>query len=696
MYRSKNDISDAENFKFASLFQCFIFLLVIYLLGVLIFTISRILLLYINGGANVIEGSQDFIRVMQLGFLYDSKTISTLLIFLYSITLFGLGLPKSFLSCYSKTPLKICSVFILSFCIFLSIVNFYYFKFFNSHIDLRFFGIAGGDANAVWSSVWEDYPVIRASLFLILISFFLYRVLGSLQNKIYIIKFNPNLFFKTIFIIFSLMLFILAVRGSIGKFPLREQQSIFSENNLFNQSSLNGVSAFYYSYQRKKNQIKPVLVTKDQGVKAYNIYFNKKLTPDKFSYDLLYTKTKKSDFLKNNPPNVVFVQMESMGRNFLLMQNKDNNLVGKLGPRLKKDMVFYNFVSGGNGTAPSLALFLFNSPISFIFQMPLQNTLEYSIAKPYKEKGYETVFITSGNIGWMNLGSLLLKQYFDHTYGKSEILKKYPNAQTEPWGVYDSYAFDYAYDLLTQANKDHKKIFIYFNTVSNHPPHSLPSDYKPYPIKVPNDLPKRMKMNKSEVKKVLATYQYANDALGGFVDKVSKSDFGSKTIIGASGDHNMLSLVGSGYSNYRTYGLQYEVPFFLYAPKAYLDHNGFVYNPKRLGSHKDIFPTLFNLSLSDAKYLNFGDNILLDENSYASKNKINFGYNKSLVMLDDGVIRLGHNDKLFRWVDDKKLSVKKPESLDSKHKKVLARIKAYEYLLFWQYEKQLEMAKITF
>ena len=114
MYRSKNDISDAENFKFASLFQCFIFLLVIYLLGVLIFTISRILLLYINGGANVIEGSQDFIRVMQLGFLYDFKTISTLLIFLYSITLFGLGL-QEFLVLLFKNSTKnmFCIYFIV-------------------------------------------------------------------------------------------------------------------------------------------------------------------------------------------------------------------------------------------------------------------------------------------------------------------------------------------------------------------------------------------------------------------------------------------------------------------------------------------------------------------------------------------------------------------------------------------------------
>ena len=203
-----------------------------------------------------------------------------------------------------------------------------------------------------------------------------------------------------------------------------------------------------------------------------------------------------------------------------------------------------------------------------------------------------------------------------------------------------------------------------------------------------------MKMPKNEVEKVLETYQYANDALGGFVEKVSKSDFGVKTIIGASGDHNLGLLMGRGYSNFRDYGLKHEVPFFLYAPKIYLDQNGFVYNPNRIGSHKDIFPTLFNLSLSDAKYLNFGENILEKENKSVNKEKINFGYNKSAAILDDGIINFGLHDMFYKWDNDKKLSVAKSSGLYAKHKKILSHIRAYEYLLFWQYQKQLEMAKI--
>ena len=100
MHMSKNDISALENSnsKFAVLFQCFIFLLVVFVLGVLIFSVSRFLLLYANGGYSVFDASRDIIRELQLGLWFDSKTISTLFILFYIISIFGLLLPKGFLN----------------------------------------------------------------------------------------------------------------------------------------------------------------------------------------------------------------------------------------------------------------------------------------------------------------------------------------------------------------------------------------------------------------------------------------------------------------------------------------------------------------------------------------------------------------------------------------------------------------------
>ena len=128
MHMSKNDISALENSnsKFAVLFQCFLFVLVVSLIGILIFSLSRLLLLYSNGGFTIFDSSGDIIRAIQLGLMFDSKTIYTLLLLFYIISIFCLVLPKKFLVWYSKMPLKICSVLVLSFCIFFSIVNFYF------------------------------------------------------------------------------------------------------------------------------------------------------------------------------------------------------------------------------------------------------------------------------------------------------------------------------------------------------------------------------------------------------------------------------------------------------------------------------------------------------------------------------------------------------------------------------------------
>lgn len=48
----------------------------------------------------------------------------------------------------------------------------------------------------------------------------------------------------------------------------------------------------------------------------------------------------------------------------------------------------------------------------------------------------------------------------------------------------------------------------------------------------------------------------------------------------------------------------YSVPFYLYLPQNLRDE--LYYDKNRVGSHKDIFPTLYALSLSGVKYLSLG------------------------------------------------------------------------------------------
>lgn len=61
------------------------------------------------------------------------------------------------------------------------------------------------------------------------------------------------------------------------------------------------------------------------------------------------------------------------------------------------------------------------------------------------------------------------------------------------------------------------------------------------------------------------------------------------------------------YKDYTTLGIRFAVPF-LHVPPVY--QNNIQYDPERIGSHKDIFPTLYELALSDMPYLKLGNNLL--------------------------------------------------------------------------------------
>ncbi len=89
------------------------------------------------------------------------------------------------------------------------------------------------------------------------------------------------------------------------------------------------------------------------------------------------------------------------------------------------------------------------------------------------------------------------------------------------------------------------------------------------------------------------------------------------------------------------------VPLLLYVPKKYLKKSKI--NNQLFGSHKDIFPTLFNLALSKAEYVKSGNN-LLDLNITAEKCYATNDYN--VAFNHTGCVTLFEKPLYYVW--DKK------------------------------------------
>ena len=623
-----------------------IIIFIIYLVQLFVFQLFRLFILIYFGNFNELaELKLDILKAFWVGYKFDTSVIFYGLIPVFFLTLIFFVVPQRLLTVYArkvslffKVYLKV--VFFMLF--FILIADFYFFKFFQSHFNQLVLGIKNDDTWAVLVSVWTDFPVIKILLIIGLFNFAYAKFINRIFEKQ--IDFNIGNRIKSIAIVLLIITgYLIGLRGSLGTFPLRGDDTSVSTNIFVNRLVFNGVFALKNAYGMSKefNEVNLDIekMLKQNGFKnverAISAYTDTDIVKGDNLKNKLIKTTPTNKFLANNPPNVIFILMESMSRHYMDLHSKKFNLLGKLEDQLGDCFVFKNFLSSTNVTIHSLENILTGSPKTPISQSKFFSiSLETSVAKPFKDNNYNTSFISGAKLGWRNIGNFISSQYFDEVRGYNYLIEKYKNAEYFEWGVHDEYLFNDIFDKLSNSNKPE---FIFALTVSNHTPFYLPEGDASLNIELPEEVKQRLRVSNTIAKKNFISYKYANNLLGELIEKVKNSPFADNTIIIAVGDHNTHQIFN--YMDTELF-LKNSVPFILYIPDKYKPSHKV--NLNRFGSHKDIFPTIFNLSLSNQKYLYTGEDLLENKehdsfnfsiNSYTlSSNKFGAVFNEKKLI----------------------------------------------------------------
>jgi phosphoglycerol transferase MdoB-like AlkP superfamily enzyme len=239
-----------------------------------------------------------------------------------------------------------------------------------------------------------------------------------------------------------------------------------------------------------------------------------------------------------------------------------------------------------------------------------------------------------------------------------------PEWPRNQWGVYDEYLFQHIYDKLSK--NDGKPKFIFTMTTTNHPPYSLPADYKPLPLIISPELKKNITGDMKLAQERFKTYQYSNNKLGQFILRIKASPLGKNTIIAVTGDHNFWSVFD--YPKERYLDLD-GVPFYIYIPESLKPKS---IDTETLGSHLDMMPTLYNLSLSDQQYASLGQDLLDKDIKHIAFNI------DGLVMSKDRALRyFVSNGTIAYYVWDPSVKrLLKSAPADEEHAKILKHYKA--------------------
>ncbi|WP_228126541.1 LTA synthase family protein [Candidatus Marinarcus aquaticus] len=587
---------------------------------------------YYNPLENISEYTSDVIQAFILGFRLDLTVVgyiqvipTLLLIALYYIK------KERLLQFFNQLFVLYLFVCYVAVSLFLT-ADFGFYSYFKDHINIIFFGLFDDDTHALMITFWQNYPVV-----LILSLFVLYVVLiFAVVRKIF--KSNNRIiqsFFglKISFLVFAsiFVLNFLAVRGTVGMYPLGKMIPNVSTNEFINKISHNGFRAFTTAYGIRKEYLK----RKYDLIEATGFHHNIEKAFEFYSApqpinkeNLLSNITHTTQKVDDKEYNVIVIMVESFGMPILKYQSDEFNILGRLKKHFDEDTLLTNFISAGDGTISSLQSLLLNipqRPKSFAFSQSIykQTSFTYSPAFLFNDAGYESTFVYGGDLTWRNLGSFVKYQGYQNIEGKINIYEHLTNKTKSkeeyfhPWGIFDEYLYEHIFNKL----KSDKKQFIVALSTNNHPPYNVPNDYERKSLVFNENIKHHLVGDFELAQQRFASYAYAVDQVGAFLDRFKASPYKENTIIAITADNNTID----GIMKYDDNELlnSKNIPLYFYIPESL--KKKLQINTEVAGSHKDIFPTLYNMALDNQEYISVGSNLF-------DASKKHYGFNGSMIV----------------------------------------------------------------
>jgi phosphoglycerol transferase MdoB-like AlkP superfamily enzyme len=605
--------------------------------------------------------SFDIFRAFYMGARFDLSALAGInapiaLIFIILLIIGQSAYFKRFFSFLKYYYTLFIGIVLILFCI-----DFNYYSYFNDHLNILIFGFFEDDTIALIKTFLQNYNLPLISLTIMGIGagiFFLSKSVFKFKNYDFCF---PKIYIRILISVFLPALVFFMIRGTFSWNTLGEYSDI-SSNSFINKTAINCIFTLQRAIEYKNNELQGIDYIAKTGYKnnirqAFADFLDKDINeiPETDPQKSLVSKT--ANKKENMNPNVIVILMESFGGDLIKYNSAEFNILGKLKKHFDEDLVFQNFSSESTITIDAIEALFLNTmyrPEASVHLSQSQYAYKkypFAATLPYKQNGYETFFIYGDNSGWRSVGIFALSSGFDKILSADLMKKDFPRG---PWGVYDEYLFDLVFETLSM---DNNKKFIFVLTTTNHPPYSLPKDYKKLPLEIPHNLKNKIS-DISNAQKSFATYQYANEMAGRFIAKIKNSKYADNTIIAITGDHSSLRYAANTpYDNMR-------VPFYLYIPKDLKAEN---INTAVLGSHLDIMPTLYNLSLSDTEYMSEGIDMLSQK---ALNNTMMY---RDFIMNDKFVVKYDISKEIAKYyiLDDENKFVESLETLE--HKKLLRR-----------------------
>ncbi|MBK8564493.1 MAG: sulfatase-like hydrolase/transferase [Saprospiraceae bacterium] len=546
-----------------------VYLLRVYLLGILCFTIFRAILLiqefhqmhFIPTDQGILLGIKAFL----MGLRFDTVVMG------YILTLpFLLLAIDAFAGWNSKLLYRIVvglvSVGLIA-ALFICASDLPFFHHFYARVSTSILISAdkGGNNDMLsgmilqeWRYIWPFIPFAFTSWLVIS------RNRRLLRNILYRFEDSQNLAVFKWFAVFAALLCF----GIWGRFSfqshLAASTAYSSEYGFINMLGLNPAFTFTQSFVNSKTDAKNVRLMGDgEAVRNMQAYLN---VPAAQEFDSpIARQVSFADSLATKP-NVVFVIMESMSASKMGRYGNKNNLTPFMDSLANISHSFDSIYTSGIHTFAGVYSTLFSHHV-VKRKHPLNKVVKMSgIATNLKQHGYSTIYFTTHDKSFDNVAEFLEANDYDRIVSKDD----YPSDRIlSALGVPDDYLYEHAIGDLDKLYKSGKPFFSAIMTGSDHGPFVIPTYFKP-----------------KQEDATLGIVEYVDWSVRKFLHMAAKKPWFDNTVFVFLADH------GSSLDKRYDMPLSYlHSPLIIYAPKLL----GEPKNYPNLGSQVDVFPTTMGL-----------------------------------------------------------------------------------------------------
>lgn len=593
-------------------------LIYFHLATLLALTLTRLgFITFFGSWSEVLGYPVELIKALFLGIRYDWAPVS----YMFALPFLILHFIQFFKS--EKVVLFTSKFFHLYFFVFYSflvwvyVFDYGFYSYFQDHLNILFFGFIEDDTKALLISIYKNYNLPFWLSVILIGHYAFYKLLSQFFRKAtFKLKASRGVA-KTLIFLLGLTILAFGGRGNFTRLPLSVEDAYISSNEFINKISLNGFITFNRALKIRKHFSKgEVSYVKEMGFSNWQAALTAAERPiideAKFLPNIKATTSKKVF----TSPHVVLVVMESFGSYWFDQQADNFNFLGGLDQHFNEDILFTRFLSGENGTIGSILSVTLGQVIRpgarFLSEGEyMRTTLSSSASIPFQRAGYDTHFVYGGKLGWRDLGKYLKTQAFYQLHGADEIKAQMPELKNiEPrdlgneWGIFDEYLYSFIEQKLQKATRPQ---FFVVLTTTNHPPFEYPRTYNPLPLELTKERLSELTVDKEIASQRFLALQYSNQKFSDFMSKVKSTNLKDNTVVSLTGDHSFWLAKSIPEANYFK---KNAVPFYIYAPPHIRPKT---YDAQNFGSHEDILPTLYEMTLSNIPYTKLGEDLFNED-----------------------------------------------------------------------------------